>query len=84
MVTRGDTRSQTCQGTQSTPSNIGLSTLELHDFSDLRSAGDRPDHLLRWVIAVAAVLTVCHFAFNPSDIVPIVRASIGHMSSALL
>jgi hypothetical protein len=80
MVTRRDTRPQTHREAQSMPSNVDLGTLELHDVSDLRSDDDRPNRLLRWVVAAD---TICYSACNPLDVAPIVRAGIGHMSKAL-
>jgi hypothetical protein len=56
-------------------SNFDLSAPEIHDFSDLRLADGRKRHMLRWVIAIAAVLTVGHFMFNAAGIAPRTQVS---------
>jgi hypothetical protein len=62
--------------------NVHLSAPELHDFSDLPGANGQSNHMLRWVIAIVALLTIGHFVFNPSDMAHESRASITTTSTA--
>lgn len=80
MATRYDVLSRNDQQPQWMTSNIHLSAPELHDFSDLRSTDGQPKHMLRWVIAIATVLIVSHFVFNPLGVAPATQASISATS----
>jgi hypothetical protein len=70
MATRYDGWPRNDQQAQSMMNNFDLSAPEIHDFSDLRLADGQKGHMLRWVIAIAAVLTVGHFMFNAAGIAP--------------
>jgi hypothetical protein len=64
MATQNRILSREGQGAQWLNTSIDLNALELHDFSDLHSADHRPNHMLRWVLAIAAVLLVSHLVVN--------------------
>jgi hypothetical protein len=82
MATGYDVLTRNDQHAARMASNVHLSAPELHDFSDLRSSDGQPNHMLRWVIAIVALLAIGHFAFNPSDMAHETRASITATSAA--
>lgn len=76
MAIRYDTVSRNGQHAQWMAGNIDLRAPDLHDFSDLHSEDGRPSHMLRWIVAIAAILAVSHVAFGPSDLTMRSQASI--------
>jgi hypothetical protein len=81
MVSQNEVLSRKGQQAQWMTSNVHLSAPELHDFSDLRSEDGQRNHMLRWVIAVATILVISHFAFDPSSIASRTQASINQTSA---
>jgi hypothetical protein len=58
--------------TQLTANLLDLGTQELHDFSDLAGPAGQANRLLRWMLAIAVLLTLGHLAWRPG--VPDVQA----------
>ena len=53
--------------TQQSVSSLDLIAPEIQNFSVLRDLQGRPNHMLRWVTAIAAVLVIGHLVFQPAE-----------------
>jgi hypothetical protein len=53
--------------TQQSVSSLDLMAPEIQNF-DLRDLQGRPNHMLRWVTAIAAVLVIGHLVFQPAEL----------------
>jgi hypothetical protein len=54
--------------TQQSVSSLDLMAPEIQNVSDLRDLQGRPNHMLRWVTAIAAVLVIGHLVFQPAEL----------------
>ena len=54
--------------TQQSVSSLDLMAPEIQNFSDRRDLQGRPNHMLRWVTAIAAVLVIGHLVFQPAEL----------------